>query len=130
MLACGKLLFFFVVSPLPLLIKQVIFLIFFNGYCSQYFIIFPWLGPSLSTHIRLLPLNILLGIVWLTYYLAVTTDPGAVPRWYEPTEAAAGKTGLRWCRKCKVFKPYVLSQRFYIDVVHELIIAASVDDVC
>jgi hypothetical protein len=85
---------------------QVLFLVVLNGYCTQYFVIFPWLGPSYDTHLRLLPLNLLLGMVWLTYYLAVTTDPGGVPKWYEPTETSAGKAGLRWCKRCKVFKPY------------------------
>ena len=85
---------------------KVIFLIFFNGYCSQYFVIFPWLGPSFGTHLRLLPLNVLLVMVWLTYYLSVTMDPGRVPLWYEPTETSAGKAGLRWCKICKVFKPF------------------------
>jgi len=58
--------------------------------------------------VRLLPLNLLLIMVWVTYYLAIVTDPGRVPSWYEPNETSAGKAGLRWCKVCKVFKPYYL----------------------
>jgi hypothetical protein len=96
-----------------LICDQVLLLIVFNGYCTQYFVIFPWLGPSLETHVRLLPLNLLLVMVWVTYYLAIATDPGRVPPWYEPSETSAGKAGLRWCKKCKVFKPYDILVNVY-----------------
>jgi hypothetical protein len=114
-LGFGRLLFVFVHRPpcSRLIYDQVLLLIVFNGYCTQYFVIFPWLGPSLETHVRLLPLNLLLIMVWVTYYLAIVTDPGRVPPWYEPSETSAGKAGLRWCKKCKVFKPYDILVNVY-----------------
>lgn len=47
-------------------------------------------------------------MVWLLYYLAITTPPGSPPK-HNPANQSAPAQGRniarRWCNKCKVYKP-------------------------
>ncbi|KAL5519461.1 PFA4 [Sanghuangporus vaninii] len=89
-------------------------LIAFIAYSSQIFIIWPWYGRELSVDLLtlLLPFNFLVGMIYWNYYLAVTTDPGRVPRGWSPdTHSEEGYevkplTGNpRYCRMCDGYKP-------------------------
>ena len=77
-----------------------IFLISFNGYSSQIFIIWPWYGREVSVDLLKLIIpfkyvrsvvpaymapwsepgySFLLAMLWWNYYLCIVTDPGRVP---------------------------------------------------
>ncbi|KAF9778223.1 zf-DHHC-domain-containing protein [Thelephora terrestris] len=88
-------------------------LISFNGYSSQYFVIWPWYGKEVSLDLLglIIPFNVLLAMLWWNYYLCIVTDPGRVPPQWEPD--VSDKQGFevnrvgnpRYCRKCKRYKP-------------------------
>lgn len=109
-------------------------LIAFIAYSSQFFILLPLLEWDVfSPHaVRLLlPFNLLVGMVFWTYYLCVTTDPGGIPKGWvrpflarprlkadifaqEPPPQAEDTTavevkkltgGPRYCRNCRAYKP-------------------------
>ncbi|KAK3310260.1 DHHC palmitoyltransferase-domain-containing protein [Chaetomium strumarium] len=104
-------------------IPAVCLLIFFQGYYSQYlFSHDPELAPGPLTRRQTVSFNVLLAILWWTYYLACTVDPGRylIPR--RPTSSSSSttcdssaefdldpKTTLnptrRWCKKCRRPKP-------------------------
>ncbi|KAF9516559.1 hypothetical protein BS47DRAFT_1371685 [Hydnum rufescens UP504] len=80
-------------------------LISFIAYTSQIFLSMPLLAA-------LVPFNILLGLLFWNYFSTVRTDPGGVPKNWEPdTRTDVGYevkklTGRpRYCRTCKEFKP-------------------------
>ena len=77
-----------------------IFLVSFNGYSSQIFIIWPWYGREVSVDLLKLIIpfkcvcsvllvrirswsepgcSFLLVMLWWNYYLSIVTDPGRVP---------------------------------------------------
>lgn len=77
-----------------------IFLVSFNGYSSQIFIIWPWYGREVSVDLLKLIIpfkyvcsappariksrseqacSFLLVMLWWNYYLCIVTDPGRVP---------------------------------------------------
>lgn len=89
-------------------------LIAFLAFTSQLFIIWPWYGRELSVDLLLLlvPFNALVGMLYWNYYLSVTTNPGTVPRGWEPDTRSGDVfevkklTGVpRFCRMCNTFKP-------------------------
>lgn len=45
--------------------------------------------------------QIYVTMVWISYYLAITTSPGTPPAHYK----APNNTWKRWCKKCENFKP-------------------------
>ncbi|EGF99803.1 uncharacterized protein MELLADRAFT_40044 [Melampsora larici-populina 98AG31] len=92
-------------------------LIAFLAYTSQIFIIIP-LFPSVWDHecLRLLvPFNLLVLMIFVNYALCVTTDPGRVPKDWDPDQAIDRQredidkqsliANLRFCKACRVYKP-------------------------
>ncbi|KIP11142.1 hypothetical protein PHLGIDRAFT_125039 [Phlebiopsis gigantea 11061_1 CR5-6] len=97
-----------------LFVCGTLLLITFIGYSSQIFVIWPWYGHELSVELLtlLIPFNALLGMVLWNYYLVVTTDPGRVPREWQPNfqseegyEVKKLTRGPRYCRTCENYKP-------------------------
>ncbi|KAI0695629.1 zf-DHHC-domain-containing protein [Cytidiella melzeri] len=95
-------------------VALTISLITFIGYSSQIFVIWPWYGRELSVQLimLLLPFNALLGMLWWNYYLCVKTNPGEVPKAWQPD--FQGEDGYevkkltrrpRFCRSCENYKP-------------------------
>ncbi|GAA5841627.1 hypothetical protein JCM5353_002753 [Sporobolomyces roseus] len=98
-------------------VSGTVLLISFIGFTSQLFVILPsyhyiYTDPSLLK--LLVPFNILLGLLYTNYYLTVKTNPGRVPKSWEPDwkEMETGQqevkklTGTaRFCRTCQVYKP-------------------------
>ncbi|EJC98733.1 zf-DHHC-domain-containing protein [Fomitiporia mediterranea MF3/22] len=89
-------------------------LIAFIAYSSQVFVIWPWYGRAFSVELLqlLLPFNFLVGMLYWNYYLTVTTDPGRVPKYWEPdTHSEEGyevkplSGRPRYCRMCDSYKP-------------------------
>ncbi|ORY97517.1 DHHC palmitoyltransferase-domain-containing protein [Syncephalastrum racemosum] len=95
----------------------VCLLIAFIALSSQYYFLIPGLqNESLLSQLKsLAPFNILVGLVFYNYYLAVSTDPGRVPSsWQVPDQymiptseqrRAQGITGPRFCKTCDAYKP-------------------------
>ncbi|TDL20993.1 zf-DHHC-domain-containing protein [Rickenella mellea] len=89
-------------------------LIAFISYSSQIFIIWPWYGRELTTEllVLLVPFNFLVGMLYWNYYLCVATDPGRVPKNWQP-DVSSGEGyevkkltgGPRHCRTCNLYKP-------------------------
>ncbi|KAI9202668.1 DHHC palmitoyltransferase-domain-containing protein [Polychytrium aggregatum] len=103
-----------------LAVLAVIVLITFVPFTIEYFVFWPWLSFSSETKalLYLLPFNLSVLSIWTNYYLGCTTDPGKVPKEYDPLPAAdvsvagpekrAGKSRMRRprrCYTCKVYKP-------------------------
>ncbi|EIN13917.1 zf-DHHC-domain-containing protein [Punctularia strigosozonata HHB-11173 SS5] len=89
-------------------------LISFIAYSSQIFIIWPWYGRELSVELMTLlgPFNLLVGMLLWNYWLCVLTDPGQVPKdWQPDVQSEHGYevkplTGTpRYCRTCQSYKP-------------------------
>lgn len=96
-------------------------LIAFLAYSSQLFIIIPYYRytPDLTPAwllAFLVPFNALVALIFTNYYLCVRTDPGSVPREWEPDWAALDESGAglevkrhtgapRYCRLCDAYKP-------------------------
>ncbi|CAO3650714.1 unnamed protein product [Mucor hiemalis] len=101
--------------PGKVFIVGVVLLIAFISYSSQLVLFLPayewWTAESAKL---LIPLNALVIMVFYNYYLAVTTDPGKIPAYWEPPSslitpikevATEGITGPRYCKTCDVYKP-------------------------
>ncbi|GAA5938503.1 DHHC family palmitoyltransferase [Sporobolomyces koalae] len=94
-----------------------VLLISFIGFTSQLWVILPSYPEGLrdSNLLKLLaPFNVLLALLYWNYYLTVTTNPGTVPKGWEPDwrEIETGQaevkklTGTaRFCRTCQAYKP-------------------------
>ncbi|KAL7408816.1 DHHC palmitoyltransferase-domain-containing protein [Mrakia frigida] len=88
-------------------------LISFIAYTSQIFVIWPWYDRELSWELVALlgPFNVLVGMIFWSYYLCVTTEPGRVPDKWEPDpgredmEVKKLTGGPRYCSKCSAYKP-------------------------
>ncbi|CAL1694424.1 unnamed protein product [Somion occarium] len=89
-------------------------LICFIAYSPQIFIIWPWYGRELSVELLalLLPFNALVGMLLWNYYLCAVTDPGRVPKAWQPDardmdgiEVKKLTKGPRYCRTCESYKP-------------------------
>lgn len=91
-------------------------LIGFLAYSSQLVVIVPsyasLFDPALL--VRIVPFNLLLGLLWWNYALCVRTDPGAVPRGWSPdldpqsdgvVEVKRLSGRPRFCRSCNAYKP-------------------------
>ncbi|GAA6059464.1 hypothetical protein JCM10212_005403 [Sporobolomyces blumeae] len=92
-------------------------LISFIGFSSQLFIVLPsyehdWRDRELVK--LLVPFNVLLALLYLNYALTVATDPGSIPKGWEPNwdaietgQAEVKKLtgGPRFCRTCQAYKP-------------------------
>ena len=102
-----------------LYIPVVCLIIAFQGYFSQYlFATSPDLEPGPLTRRQSITFNVLLLILWWTYYQACTIDPG---RFVFPASSAAAEADpslrpsstpneaagaqKRWCKKCSLPKP-------------------------
>ncbi|KAI0726908.1 zf-DHHC-domain-containing protein [Fomitopsis betulina] len=92
----------------------VTLLICFIGYSSQIFVIWPWYGSVLSVELisLLVPFNALVVMVLWNYWLCCITDPGRVPRGWQPDvqdsdgyEVKKLTRGPRFCRTCEEYKP-------------------------
>ncbi len=73
---------------------------------STNYIFIPWLSfhSDRNMLIWLGPFNICCLMIWINYYLGVTTPPGAVPKAYA-SENSEGVVKPRWCKTCLCFKP-------------------------
>ncbi|EFP83579.1 uncharacterized protein PGTG_09292 [Puccinia graminis f. sp. tritici CRL 75-36-700-3] len=93
-------------------------LISFIAFTPQIFIIIPLFDhPSTNPDCLslLIPFNILVGLLFINYYLCITTDPGRVPKEWDPIGLIESEEHdrakilslgqLRFCRACKVSKP-------------------------
>ncbi|KAG0143977.1 hypothetical protein CROQUDRAFT_660498 [Cronartium quercuum f. sp. fusiforme G11] len=92
-------------------------LISFIAYTSQIFILIPlFTNPwSLKCLQLLVPFNLLVLIVFLNYILCVRTEPGTVPKDWDPTfqidraeEDVKKKLligSVRFCNACRLYKP-------------------------
>ncbi|MBW0494120.1 hypothetical protein O181_033835 [Austropuccinia psidii MF-1] len=92
-------------------------LISFIAFTSQIFIIIPLFDnlPKFHCLCLLVPFNLLVASVLVNYTLCVRTDPGRVPKQWDPLgeldrqvqdpkkKLLIGK--IRFCNACKVFKP-------------------------
>ncbi|GAA5892632.1 hypothetical protein JCM5296_006180 [Sporobolomyces johnsonii] len=98
-------------------VSGTLLLISFIGFTSQLCIVLPsyhydYTNPELLK--LLLPFNTLLFLLFWNYALCVRTDPGQVPRGWEPDlrEMESGEVevkkltgGPRYCRTCRAYKP-------------------------
>ncbi|KPM34684.1 Palmitoyltransferase PFA4 [Neonectria ditissima] len=78
-----------------LAVPSVCGLIAFLGYGSQLVLHFSTLDPGPPSRQQSIVFNTLLGILWLTYYRAITVDPGR----YVFDDRVIEAKG-RWCSKC------------------------------
>ncbi|GAA5923042.1 hypothetical protein JCM1841_000291 [Sporobolomyces salmonicolor] len=98
-------------------VTGTLLLISFIGFTSQLCIVLPsyhydYTDPELLK--LLLPFNAFLSLLFWNYALCVSTDPGQVPRGWEPDwkEMESGELevkkltgGPRYCRTCRAYKP-------------------------
>ncbi|KAH9452776.1 hypothetical protein Pst134EB_016729 [Puccinia striiformis f. sp. tritici] len=93
-------------------------LISFIAYTPQIFIIMPLFENPLTNQdclMILVPFNILVGLLLINYWLCVTSDPGRVPKEWDPVGLIESEEmdqtkklllgQFRYCRACKVSKP-------------------------
>ena len=97
-------------------ITGVVLLMAFLHITPQVFIMLPYYRATRSFTSQqllhaLVPYNVLIAYMYLTYYLCVTSDAGGVPYGWSPDEAMA-EHGVeltaehrRFCHKCDAFKP-------------------------
>lgn len=71
------------------------FLISFIGYNAHYFILSNFLSKEKQVFFQFS-----LSMIWLSYYLAIYTNPGKPPHL-----STQGVKNEKYCRKCKNFKP-------------------------
>lgn len=83
-----------------LAVPSVCLLITFLGYFSQLVFHFSTLDPGPPTRKQSIIFNFLLALLWLTYYRAITVDPGRYVFDGRVLEANG-----RWCNKCSAPKP-------------------------
>ncbi|KAM0242468.1 hypothetical protein ACHAPO_000887 [Fusarium lateritium] len=85
-----------------LAVPSVCALIIFLGYVSQFLFHYSTtLEPGPPSRRETITFNSLLLILWITYYRAVTTDPGR----YIFKDRVIEADGQRWCNKCAAPKP-------------------------
>ncbi|KIW19680.1 hypothetical protein PV08_00254 [Exophiala spinifera] len=90
----------------------VISLVAFLSYSSQY--LFLGITPGPLTRKESIIFNTLVACIWISYSRACTTDPGRVPKDWQPEEikdpspSSAADEAIarqRYCRKCEAVKP-------------------------
>ncbi|GAA5884559.1 hypothetical protein JCM6882_005299 [Rhodosporidiobolus microsporus] len=98
-------------------VTGTLILISFLGFSSQICIVAPSFPGGFTDPgcLRLLvPFNVLLALLYYSYFLTVTTDPGQVPKGWEPDwkqmetgemEVKKLTGGARYCRTCRAYKP-------------------------
>ncbi|KAM5342852.1 hypothetical protein ACJ41O_013818 [Fusarium nematophilum] len=84
-----------------LAVPSVCVLITFLGYFSQIVFSFSTLDPGPPSRDETVLFNGLLFVLWLTYYRAITVDPGR----YVFKDRVIEAGGQRWCNKCSAPKP-------------------------
>ncbi|QLQ82198.1 hypothetical protein HG537_0G04530 [Torulaspora globosa] len=72
------------------------FLISSIGYCSHLFILLNFFSP-----LQQIWFQFSLTSIWISYYLAIYTDPGTVASNFEPSK----REWRNYCRKCNNYKP-------------------------
>lgn len=72
------------------------FLIAFIGYNGHYFILSNFLSPA-----KQIWFQVSLTLIWISYYLAIYTNPGRPDPNFEPPE----QEWKNYCRKCRNYKP-------------------------
>lgn len=109
-----------------LAVPAVACLIAFLAYVSQIFVL-PYLEPGPLSQNQKWKFNLLVGSIWVTYYRAITVNPGKVPenltkgegkdsKESDPNSMASSGEKLmkrngeivarqRYCRKCECLKP-------------------------
>ncbi|KAI8876536.1 zf-DHHC-domain-containing protein [Backusella circina FSU 941] len=100
--------------PGKVFVVGVLWLITTIAYSSQLIIFLPAYEWSFSGWLTLLPLNLFVFMIYYNYYMAVMTDPGKIPGFWEPPasligtikeQASEGITGPRFCKTCNRYKP-------------------------
>ncbi|KAI5289569.1 Palmitoyltransferase [Ascosphaera acerosa] len=96
-----------------LAIPAVSLLIAFLAYTPP--VLYAHIAPGPLSPDQLVKLHGLALCVWVTYYKACATDPGTIPRDWAGGDAAerdstaptapTATAGLRWCRRCSIYKP-------------------------
>lgn len=95
------------------------FLITFIPLSSQFFVIIPWFIATatishFSSIFTLAIFNFCVLMIWINYWKACRTDPGGVPKNWEPPnnptensviELKKSSNQPRFCRTCNVYKP-------------------------
>ncbi|KAF4974727.1 hypothetical protein FZEAL_8397 [Fusarium zealandicum] len=85
-----------------LAVPSVCLLVLFLGYFSQIVFSFSTLDPGPPSRPETVTFNGLLLVLWITYYRAVTVDPGR----YVFKDRVIETDGKRWCNKCSAPKPH------------------------
>ena len=90
-----------------LAVPAVCTLIAYLSYSCQ--IVFHWLEPGGFNRTETIWVNLLILCIWITYYKAVTTDPGRLPKKLKEEgvrDLERERNGQpNWCRKCDAIKP-------------------------
>jgi palmitoyltransferase len=96
-----------------LAVPAVSILISFLAYTSQF--LFHYIEPEPLSQTQAIWFNISVAAIWLSYYKAVTVDPGQkgwVEQFAEKRKGEDGeqlqvqlRKGNRWCKKCEAIKP-------------------------
>ena len=88
-----------------LAIPGVLCLISFLSFSSQS--LFSRIDPGPLSREETITFNSLIAVLLFCYARAVLTDPGHVPKGWNPADAPSGveEARQRWCRKCKAYKP-------------------------
>ncbi|KAI9291155.1 zf-DHHC-domain-containing protein [Neoconidiobolus thromboides FSU 785] len=94
-----------------LVVGFVVFLIVYIGYTGQYIFYKYYEEISAQFVLLLIIYNVLVILLLHNYYLAVTTDPGKVPKGWAPDPNAPylqvkkSNSKPRFCKTCKQYKP-------------------------
>ncbi|SCU79514.1 LANO_0A06524g1_1 [Lachancea nothofagi CBS 11611] len=72
------------------------FLVSYIGYTSHFFILSNYIGRR-----RLLAFQLALSMIWISYVLAIKSNPGKPPSNFSPREGQ----WRNYCRRCNNFKP-------------------------
>lgn len=75
-----------------------LFLISFIGYGSHFFIF----RHDFSTRKQVV-FELMISIIWLTYYLAICKSPGSPPKGFQYPDHRL--VWSKWCKKCQSYKP-------------------------
>ncbi|KAH6885944.1 DHHC palmitoyltransferase-domain-containing protein [Thelonectria olida] len=85
-----------------LAVPSVCVLVSFLGYFSQLVFAFSTLDPGPLSRNQTITFNSLLLLLWITYYRAITIDPG---RYVFAERVIDTSDNRRWCNKCNAPKP-------------------------
>ena len=85
-----------------LAVPSVCVLISFLAYFPQLLLHLSTLDPGPPSRSEITTFNILVLLVWYTYFKSVTVDPG---RYVFREQVIEAENGRKWCRKCEAPKP-------------------------